>query len=537
MFFDNSNEIDRGEPVKTHWDKIATRKTLGRIFRYSAVRILSILLTIGLGLYLTLLIINLGGYVDEIMEGQISQTILGMGMSGYFDDVPEGERDQYVEMIREGMRESMGLNEPLALRTARWWYKGITLQWGNAERMSDLNGESRLVKDVIFSRLPYTLLLVGAANVILFFISLWVAMGLSTQRGKFWDRLLASLTPISSAPSWVHGVILLAIFALELRILPFKGIYDGLPPETVLERIRQISTHMVLPVTALVLSVFFQGVYTWRTFFMVHSGEDYVELARAKGLPNFIIRRQYMLRPTLPSVITSFAMMLISFWEGAIALELLFEWPGLGSGFFHAIYAFDRPVVVAIVVMFAYLLGFSVIFLDVLYALIDPRVRLGGSGLSARMRSFKKRSLMAFITRLNAHIKSWVAGLLNKKDQSLRDDTQPVKLKIEENTQPVLINTEANQHPAFQQLGETQPVQAALQETSSDQTLKDEDTQPIVLYSQQASFFKNMLHQVGGEYLQVPDGRCWPGDCGVLADCGGCNGDRHPLRRGCGLLA
>jgi len=352
MFFDDSDEAKTRKNTKSHWDRLVLRKSLGRVLRYSSVRILSILLTIGLGLYLTLLIINLGGFVDEIMRGQIAERILGLGMSGAFDDIPEEDRDEAVARIESRMEEAMGLNEPLPIRTARWWYKGITLQWGDAERLTSLNEESRLVKDVIFSRLPYTLLLVGTANVILFFISLWVAMGLSTQRGKFWDRLLVSLTPISSAPSWVHGVILLAIFALELRILPFKGVYDGLPPETLLERIRQISTHMVLPVMALVLSVFFQGVYTWRTFFMVHSGEDYVELARAKGLPNHVIRRNYLLRPTLPSVITSFAMMLISFWEGAIALELLFKWPGLGNIFFHAIYAFDRPVIVAIDVMF-----------------------------------------------------------------------------------------------------------------------------------------------------------------------------------------
>ncbi len=504
MFFDASNEVAVERSENDQWEKLALRKSLGRIIRYSGVRIFSIFLTVGLGLYMTLLVINLGGYVDDMMEGQISQAILGMGMAGYFDEIPEESRDQYVEQIREGMRESMGLNEPLALRTARWWIKGITLQWGQAERLMELNGESRLVKDVIFSRLPYTLLLVGVANVILFFISLWVAMVLSTQRGKFWDRLLASLTPISSAPSWVHGVILLAVFALELRVLPFKGVYDGLPPETVLERIRQISTHMVLPVMALVLSVFFQGVYTWRTFFMVHSGEDYVDLARAKGLPNLIIRRQYLLRPTLPSVITSFAMMLISFWEGAIALELLFEWPGLGNIFYQAIYAFDRPVVVGIVVMFAYLLGFSVIFLDVLYALIDPRVRLGGNGMSARMRSVGKRSTFGIFRRLLMRIQNWISNVFGTKVQDLGEDTRPISLWKADETQPVRLKNDVRQASAPPQIEETQPVKTVVDQPLLVEPVKDEDTRQIAHRAHRESFLMDLFRQVGKNIFKYP---------------------------------
>jgi peptide/nickel transport system permease protein len=302
-------------------------------------------------------------------------------------------------------------------------------------------------------------------------------------------------------------VILLAIFALELRILPFGGIYDGLPPETLLERIRQISKHMVLPVMALVLSVFFQGVYTWRTFFMVHSGEDYVELARAKGLPNRVIRRQYMLRPTLPSVITSFAMMLISFWEGSIALELLFGWPGLGMGFFQAIYAFDRPVVVAIVVMFAYLLGFSVIFLDVLYALIDPRVRLGENGLSARMRSVKNRSPLNSLKKVFTHLQTWVGRLFNKicrGDQSMDENTQPIAIRPTDDTQPVHLKMKVEKRPTPLQLAETQPIPTIIEKSEEDKPLEEAYTQPVVLYEQQESHIKSMLRQVRKNLFKYP---------------------------------
>lgn len=374
--------------------------TVKRILRYSGVRILTILLTIGLGLYLTLLIINLGGFVDDIFKAQIIERIGGMAMGGAFDDVPEEEYQQFVEELQWQMAESMGLHEPLPIRTARWWVNGVTLQLGESERMATLDGESNLVKDIIFDRLPYTLLLVGTANVFLFFSSVGVAMMLANHRGKFWDRLLALLAPISSAPSWIHGVILLAIFALELHILPYKGIFDGATPEEPLQYIVQLIRHMVLPIGAIVLSAFFQGVYTWRTFFIVHSGEDYVDLAIAKGLTNRDIRRRYLLRPTLPSVITSFVMMLVSFWEGAIALETFFNWPGIGSLFLMAVRRFDRPLVVGIVALFAYLLGLSVILLDIIYAVVDPRVRVGGNNESIRMKPVKRRGIVKTIANL-----------------------------------------------------------------------------------------------------------------------------------------
>jgi peptide/nickel transport system permease protein len=488
-------------------------KTLGRVFSYSIVRILTVLITVGVGLYLTLMIVNMGGYVDDIMEGQIAEILLGYGMGGYFDDMTEDERTEAIAEMQWMLEEQMGLHEPLAIRTARWWFNGVTFQWGNAERLSSLDRESILVKDVIFSRVPYTLLLVGVADVILFFSCLGIAMMLSTRRGKFWDRLLASLTPISSAPSWVHGVILLAIFALELRILPFKGLFDGAVPEDPIRYALQIGRHMILPVMAVILSVFFQGIYTWRTFFIVHSGEDYVELAKAKGLPDRMIRQRYLLRPTLPSVITSFTMMLISFWEGAIALETLFNWPGLGQLFLQAIYAFDRPVVVGIVVLFAYLLGISVILLDIAYAIIDPRVRVSGRGTATRMHSGRKNKIFRAIrhrfkkkhqpTTLSPANQFYTDTGITKrisvnKSSSLADEiTKQIWVKRPNShegdiTKPVLVKKSD-----FHEEEITKPV--SVKRISSNE---EEITKPVLV--KKSSFLGDIFTQVRKQILKYP---------------------------------
>jgi len=123
--------------------------------------------------------------------------------------------------------------------------------------------------------------------------------------------------------------------------------------------------------------MFFQGVYTWRTFFLLHAKEDYVEIAEAKGLPARMLERRYILRPTLPYVLTSFALMVIGFWQGAMALEVFFRWPGIGALFVEAVWRLSRTTVISLVVIFAYLLALSVFVLDILYSLLDPRVRMG----------------------------------------------------------------------------------------------------------------------------------------------------------------
>jgi peptide/nickel transport system permease protein len=105
-----------------------------------------------------------------------------------------------------------------------------------------------------------------------------------------------------------------------------------------------------------------------------------VETAKAKGLPSRDIERRYILRPTLPTIITSFALLLIGLWTGAIITETVFQWPGLGRITFRAIGLYDTPVIVGTTIIYAYLLAITVFLLDFVYALVDPRVKIGTGG-------------------------------------------------------------------------------------------------------------------------------------------------------------
>ncbi|MCK4392982.1 ABC transporter permease, partial [Candidatus Bipolaricaulota bacterium] len=247
------------------------------------------------------------------------------------------------------------------------------------ERMSSDSG-SKEVKRILLERLPATLVLFGMANLLVFFLGLFLALSLSRQYGSLLDRIVVALAPTSAAPPWFYGIFLILIFAAIAGILPYGGMLDAPPPETTLGYVLSVAKHMVLPLLAWLLSTIAITIYTWRTFFLIHSSEDYVELAKAKGLKSNVIERRYILRPTLPTVITQFAMTLIFAWQGAIITETVFSWPGLGRLLFQAIGMFETPVIIGSVVIFAYLLAITVFFLDIIYALIDPRVKLGAEG-------------------------------------------------------------------------------------------------------------------------------------------------------------
>lgn len=357
--------------------------TFLRLLRYSVGKFFSLLLAVTIGMYLTILIANMGGYVDEIMKGEIRERIsLQVSMDPELRRLPAEERIQMIEDLIQIEEQRMGLDQPFLGRSFRFLYNAMTLNLGRAMHLTSDSG-SRFVRSIILERLPPTLLLMTTASFTLFFISLFVALYLSRHYGSLLDKIVIALSPTSSAPAWFYGIFLLLIFAAVLGWLPFGGMVAAPPPEDPIAYALSLGRHLILPVAAWLISGFFASVFSWRTFFLIFSMEDYVELARAKGLPARDIERRYILRPTLPNIITSFAIMLIGLWQGAIILETVFNWPGLGRMLYSAIQQFDTAVIVGSNVIYAYLLAITVFLLDFIYALVDPRVRVGSGGPKA----------------------------------------------------------------------------------------------------------------------------------------------------------
>lgn len=356
----------------------ATANTITRVLRYTLVRVVVLFLTVVAAVYLTILIANMGGYVDQIQRGQIQEQVSqSLLLNPAFKTLSEAEKQKQMAAMIAIQEKRLGLDQPFAIRSFIYLKNALTLNLGRALQMVSDSG-SKTVRNIILERLPSTLLLFGTADIILFVLAVVIALSLSRKYGSVFDKICIALAPANSAPGWFYGIFLILIFAALLHILPFGGLMDAPVPSSKLLYALALLKHMILPLAAWTLSQIFISSYNWRTFFLIYSSEDYVDMAKAKGLTSRNIEREYILRPTLPTIITNFALLVIGAWTGAPIFETIFNWPGIGRATFMAIGLYDTPVIVGITVVFAYLLVITVFLLDITYALVDPRVKIGG---------------------------------------------------------------------------------------------------------------------------------------------------------------
>ncbi len=356
---------------------------LMRVVRYTLVRSVVLFITVVIGIYLTILIANMGGYVDQMRRGFIEEEIsMQVGLDPTLRTLSSEDKRDHIAKLVALQEKRLGLDQPFMVRSFTYLWDALTLNLGRAEIINSDSG-SKQVRLILLERLPATLVLFASAQLILFFSSVFLALGLSRNYGSWLDRTIIALAPTSAAPSWFYGLFFILIFAALWGVLPYGGMVSAPPPKEPLLYLGSLLKHLILPVSSIVISAIFLSIYSWRTFFLIYSSEDYVEMAHAKGLSARAIEQRYILRPTLPTIVTNFALTIIALWTGAIVLETVFNWPGLGRLLYQAINVYDTPVIVGSTVIYAYLLALTVFLLDIVYALIDPRVKVGGGSSSA----------------------------------------------------------------------------------------------------------------------------------------------------------
>ncbi|MCI0551252.1 MAG: ABC transporter permease [Anaerolineae bacterium] len=350
-----------------------------RVSRYVLVRLLTLFVTVVIGIYLTIMIANMGGFVDQIMKGEIRERVTqSLIASPTAQQMDPDVRGKLIQERIAAEEKRMGLDVPIAVRNFRYLSNALTLQLGRAINMTSDAG-SKQVRLIILERLPATLLLMGISQLFLFFSSIILALNLSRRYGNIWDKIVVALSPTSAVPPWFYGIFMILIFAAVLKVLPFGGMVDSPPPSNPFDYSLSLAKHLILPGLSLVLSSFFLSIYNYRTFFLIYSSEDYVEMAKAKGLPTRDVEQRYILRPTLPNIITNFALLIITLWTGATITETVFLWPGLGRTLYQAVGLYDIPIIVGSTIIYAYMLALTVFLLDFIYALVDPRVKIGGN--------------------------------------------------------------------------------------------------------------------------------------------------------------
>ena len=419
------------DPSLSNQSTGGSRSSWGRIGKYALVRVITLFFTVVATVYLTIVIANWGGAMDEAVRANIRFSLFNAQRGGWLDDVPPEEREQVVEETLAAMEDAMGLNDPFLLRTLQWLEQGITLDWGETQaRVSRYRSVEKDIRSIILESLPRTLLVFGTAYLILFFLSITLALYLTKLYGGWLDKVVISLSPLSSAPAWIFGVLINFFLLTVLGTSVFSsGSFDAWPSGFKLSYMFIIFKHMAVPFLAIVLSGLFQAIYSWRTFFLIYSNEDYVEVAKAKGVPAGRLNRRYILKPLLPSIITSFALLFVTLWQEVIALEYVFNVDGIGSVFLLNLRSMppDTRLIVAIVVTFAYLLAITVFVLDLIYAFVDPRVKIGG--MLATSPQSRTINSTGFIARLKQFFRPKPAGYTPLSEKTQKIDRLFAELK------------------------------------------------------------------------------------------------------------
>jgi len=200
---------------------------------------------------------------------------------------------------------------------------------------------------------------------------------MATRVGSRLDRILAYVASISFAiPGWWLGILLIVVVSFRLEWLPAGGMYSTPPPEGGIERALDLAYHAILPILTLVPVSVGPYIYSVRTMTMTVAQEDHVLLARAKGLPERRITMRHIFRVAAPPIVTGLLFGLAGSLSGSILIETIYNWQGMGRLYYDAVSGTpDEGLIIALTFVFTLLYVIIRFILDVLYVLLDPRVR------------------------------------------------------------------------------------------------------------------------------------------------------------------
>ena len=283
-----------------------------------------------------------------------------------------GSTDVNVQEVARVYRAKFGLDKPLWQQYLNYWADIIRLELGVS-----LMDFPQPVLSKVRSAIPWTLGLLGTSTLIAFSLGTILGALVAWPRAP---RALHFLMPpfmlMSAIPFFLLAIILISLFAVEWPIFPPGGGFD--PIRIVgfnLPTIIDILYHAILPALSLVLG----GIGAWalgmRAMMVSVLGEDYITFGEAKGLPARRIFLWYGLRNALLPQVTHLAVALGSILSGAVLVEAMFNYPGLGGVLFTAISGKDYFVIQGIVLMLILSLALALFIVDLVYPLIDPRIR------------------------------------------------------------------------------------------------------------------------------------------------------------------
>ena len=290
------------------------------------------------------------------------------------------------EMILQ-IRQELGLNDPIIVQYGRFLFQMVTLRFGNS-----LVAGHRPIVDEMSERFPATLELVIPASILALIIGIFGGANAASRRKKTVDygwRIYAVI--IYSLPIFWLGLMLQLLFAVKLHILPVSGRIDSIIGTTLVHRsniyiidalisgnwpaLGSVLEHLVLP--TITLGLILSGIFVRLTRVNVIEtlSSDFISAARARGIRERVLVYGHALKNALIPVITLIGLHLAILLAGAVLTETVFSWPGMGSYLVERISSRDYTAVQSVITVFALLVALISLAVDVIYSLVDPRVR------------------------------------------------------------------------------------------------------------------------------------------------------------------
>ncbi|MBE7732826.1 ABC transporter permease [Devosia faecipullorum] len=280
-----------------------------------------------------------------------------------------GDADMGTEQLAE-LRREYGLDQPLIQQYAIYVSKIFQGDFGSSYRYREP------VLDLIIGRTPATLMLMVPAMVL--FIGLGILLGVMAARfpNSPGDLGLTGLALFGwSVPVFWLGQLLVIVFALKLGWLPSQGMYNLRAPAEGFGRILDIGWHLILPGLALGMRFIALATRMTRASMMQVMRLDYMTTARAKGLKEPVVLYRHALPNALLPVITIIGMNIGTMLTGSVLIEVVFAWPGMGRLLYDGVLARDYPLITGIILVTSIMVILINLLTDILYAIIDPRIR------------------------------------------------------------------------------------------------------------------------------------------------------------------
>jgi peptide/nickel transport system permease protein len=266
----------------------------------------------------------------------------------------------------ERLKKAFGLDQPLHVQYLTWLTQFVQGDWGYSYAYH------RPVLELILERLPNTIYLMATVYIVVLVVSIPVGVLTAVRQYSWFDHVVTGSTfAFLSTPTFWLGLLLLLFFGLQLRLFPLGGIQTPGRDFDLVDRLH----HLVLPVATLALVQVGQYTRYLRASMLDALNQEFMRTARAKGLAERLVVGRHALKNAAIPLVTVAALDLPNLFVGALVTEQIFGWPGMGRLFWDAATRYDYPILMGVLTVSAGLIIFANLIADVLYGVLDPRIR------------------------------------------------------------------------------------------------------------------------------------------------------------------